>query len=86
MLKIYGSMQCPDCVKCREDLDRAGVAYCYLDFADSLRNLKEFLAIRDHDPVFEAAKREGFIGIPCIVDEAGKVTLDWSVYVGQAEA
>ena len=45
MLKIYGSMQCPDCVACRNDLDRAGVEYEYLDFADDLRNLKAFLAI-----------------------------------------
>ena len=52
MLKIYGSMQCPDCVKIREDLDKAGVAYEYLDFADSLLNLKVFLDLRDHQEVF----------------------------------
>ena len=31
MLKIYGSMMCPDCVKCREDLDNACVPYEYLE-------------------------------------------------------
>ena len=25
MLKIYGSMLCPDCVECRKDLDQAGI-------------------------------------------------------------
>ena len=86
MLKIYGSMLCPDCVKCREDLDQAGVEYTYLDFSADLRNLKEFLKLRDTHPVFETARAEGTIGVPCIVDDDGAVTLDWSSYVGQAYA
>ena len=86
MLKIYGSMLCPDCVQCRADLDAAGIAYEYLDFADDLRNLKEFLAIRDGEPIFSEVKGRGSIGIPCIVDEQGNVRLDWSIYVGQAKA
>lgn len=86
MLKIYGSMQCPDCVACRKDLDAAGVAYEYLDFADDLRNLKAFLAIRDKEAVFAPVKEKGSIGIPCILREDGSVTLDWTEYVGQAYA
>lgn len=84
MLKIYGSMMCPDCVKCREDLDRAGVAYEYLDFGDSLLHLKEFLKLREL-PLFDEIKAAGGIGIPCMVEEDGTVTLDWSSYVSQAE-
>lgn len=30
MLKIYGSMLCKDCVRCRQDLDRLGKAYVFL--------------------------------------------------------
>lgn len=86
MLKIYGSMMCPDCVDCRKDMDEAGVSYEYLDFADDLRNLKAFLALRDSDPAFEQVRAEGKIGIPCILREDGSVTLDWAEYVGQAEA
>ena len=85
MLKIYGSMLCPDCVRCRQDLDAAGVAYEYLDFADSLKNLKEFLRLRDAEPIFAAAKEGGFIGIPCIFD-GEEVLLDWSRYVSQDES
>ena len=80
MLKIYGSMLCPDCVKCREDLDRAGVSYEYLDFSDSLVNLKEFLKLREL-PMFEEVKAAGSIGIPCIVDENGTVSLTWDQYI-----
>ena len=81
MLKIYGSMLCPDCVKCREDLDKAGVTYEYLDFADSLLHLKEFLHFRDNDPAFASLKAEGKIGIPCILREDGSLTLDWTEYM-----
>lgn len=81
MLKIYGSMLCPDCVRCREELDRAGVEYEYLDFSDSLKNLKEFLSIRDSSDLFEDVRASGSIGIPCLVDEDGTVKLDWEGYL-----
>ncbi len=77
MLKIYGNMLCPDCVECRADLDRAGVEYEYLDIGNDLRNLKEFLRLRE-EPVFDEIKKAGAIGIPCIVLEDGTLTFDWS--------
>ena len=86
MLKIYGSMLCPDCVACREALDKAEVPYEYFDFSEDLRNLKIFLSLRDTDGVFTEVKAEGKIGIPCILLEDGTVTLDWEGYVGQAKA
>ena len=81
MLKIYGSMLCPDCVKCREDLDKANVDYEYLDFSADLKNLKVFLNLREM-PLFDDVRKEGRIGIPCIQRENGSVTLDWSEFLG----
>ena len=81
MLKIYGSMLCPDCVRCRQDLDRAGVRYEYLDFSASLRNLKAFLKLREENPVFDGVREAGAIGIPCIVDEKGNASLSWEEYM-----
>ena len=81
MLKIYGSMLCKDCVQCRKDLDAAGVAYEYTDFAHSLAALKEFLAIRDTNPLFDDVKKAGGIGIPCILREDGSITLSWEAYM-----
>lgn len=78
---IYGSMLCKDCVSCREELDKAGVAYDYRDFFEDLQHLKVFLTLRDRNPVFLAAKAEGGIGIPCIVKDDGKVTLDWKEFL-----
>jgi glutaredoxin-related protein len=77
MIKIYGSMLCKDCVQCRADLDGAGVAYEYLDFSENLLHLKEFLAIRDGNALFDEVRNHGSIGIPCIIKENGEVTLDW---------
>jgi len=84
MLKIYGSILCKDCVQCKEELDAAGVAYEFMDFADSLLSLKEFLAIRESCPLFDEVRKAGAIGIPCTVREDGSITLDWKEYVSQA--
>ena len=81
MLKIYGSMLCKDCVECVEDLKKANVEFDFLDFADSLLHLKEFLAIRDGNDQFNAAREKGSIGIPAIVKEDGSVTLDWDEFL-----
>lgn len=81
MIRIYGSMLCPDCVQCRQELDEADIAYEYLDLSEKLTNLKEFLAIRDSDRQFDAVRENGGIGIPCIVKEDGCVTLDWNGFL-----
>lgn len=74
---IYGSMLCPDCVECRKDLDAAGTAYTYCDISENLACLKAFLKLRDTEPVFEEVKRQGKIGIPCLINEDGTVSLSW---------
>ena len=81
MLKVYGSMLCKDCVECREAFDKAGISYRSLDFSDELIYLKEFLSLRDQQDVFAAVRAEGRIGIPCIVDDEGNLTLDWEQYL-----
>ena len=77
MLKIYGSMLCPDCVDCCRDLTEANVEYQFCDFADSLLNLTEFLKLRDASALFEDSHAAGRIGIPCILREDGSLTLNW---------
>ena len=81
MLKIYGSMLCKDCVECVDDLKKVNVEFVFLDFADSLLNLKEFLKIRDENPLFDAVREKGSIGIPAIVKEDGSVTLGWAEFL-----
>ena len=81
MLKVYGMNICPDTVECCEALKKAVVAYEYLDFAEKTANLKAFLKLRDGNPLFDDARREGNIGIPCIQREDGSLTLDWQEFM-----
>ncbi|MBP3871678.1 MAG: glutaredoxin [Faecalicoccus sp.] len=78
MLKIYGSDLCPDCLACKKDLDARGVEYTYLNITESLKLMKEFLALRDSNPVFDSVRKKGNIGIPALVCQDGKVLLDWN--------
>ena len=81
MLKIYGSMLCPDCVDCCRELTEAKVEYEFCDFADSLLYLKEFLKLRDECDLFNGLREAGKIGIPCILRDDGSVTLDWKEFL-----
>jgi len=77
MLKIYGSPLCPDCVKCKEQLETAGVEFIYMDITANLRFLKLFLKLREQ-PEFDSVRDRGQIGIPCIQREDGSLTFDWN--------
>lgn len=81
MLKIYGSLLCKDCVACKTAFEARGIAFEYHDFAEDLAALKEFLRLRDSNPLFEEVKRAGGIGIPCIVREDGSITLDYEMFL-----
>ena len=83
MLKIYTSPMCPDCRECKVNFDHHAIAYEAVDINESLRNLKEFLALRDHSAVFDICREKGSIGIPALLSEDGSVTLDWEGYLTQ---
>ena len=81
MLKIYGSPMCPDCVVCKEQLEKAGVEFVYMSITDSLLLLKQFLKLRDSRAEFEPVKNRGQIGIPCVLAEDGSVSFTWDQYL-----
>ena len=74
MIKIYGMNTCPDCTYVEEQV-KGNERYEVIDIGAHVRNLKEFLRLRDKNPVFEATKRAGAVGIPCFVLEDGTLTL-----------
>jgi len=74
MIKIYVMETCPDCTYIEEQIKRDG-RYELIDIGAHVRNLKEFLRLRDSSPVFDTCKAEGFAGIPCFLLEDGTVTL-----------
>ena len=86
MYQIYGTMLCKDCVACLEAMDREKIDYSFLDITADLAHLKAFLAIRDGNALFDEVRRRESIGIPCVVEENGTVSLCWEDYVSQANA
>lgn len=84
MMIIYGSMLCKDCVACRESFDKAGVVYEFRDINCELQNLKDFLKLRDGNPLFDPIRACGGIGIPCLLEENGELTLDWEKYLSDS--
>ena len=81
MLKIYGSPLCPDCVKCKQELEAAGVEFLYLDIGEKLLYLKQFLKLRDSNELFDPVRQRGQIGIPCIQREDGSITFEWNEFM-----
>ena len=81
MLKIYGSQLCPDCVKCKEELEAAGVEFLYLNISENLLYLKKFLKLREENELFDPIRKNGKIGIPCIVREDDTITFTWDEFI-----
>lgn len=75
MIKVYTMKDCPDCINVKSRLEN-DPNYQIIDIGESVRNLKEFIKIRDNSKEFDTAKKEGYIGIPCFVSEDGKVSFE----------
>ena len=74
MIKIYGMPTCPDCTYVEEQI-KGNDRYQVIDIGAHVKNLKEFLRLRDSSPAFDGARRSGAAGIPCFLLKDGTVTL-----------
>lgn len=74
---------CPDCRECKRNFDANNIEYEIIDINENLRNLKEFLKLRDSLPVFDHCKEINDIGLPALIDEDGTVFLDWEGYLSK---
>ena len=70
---------CPDCTSVKA-LYANRAEYELIDIGQQARNLKEFLALRDHHPAFAKVRERGNIGIPCFVREDGSVAISLKHY------
>lgn len=75
MIKIYGTKTCPDCAYICEQIKGNTDNYEFVDIGEHVKNLKEFLVMRDTSPVFEECRTNSYVGIPCFVFEDGKISL-----------
>ena len=84
MIRIYGSSLCPDCVSLKKNCEQYGIAFAFRDITASLGFMKEFLKLRDESEEFDAARKDGNIGIPAVITEKGNLTLDWKKVITDA--
>lgn len=80
---MYGTELCPDCVEAIEALKNTEHEVDYRSFSLCTENIKEFLRIRDVEPMFDEIKEAGNIGIPLFVLEDGTKTFDISSLLNQ---
>ena len=75
-MKVYGAEICIDCRNYKAIQKKRGFEAEFIEITKDTGNLKEFLELRDHDPVFEPVREHGGIGIPLFVNEDGRKTFD----------
>lgn len=75
-MKVYGTRICADCRNYLALQKSRGFSADFIEITEDTAKLKEFLALRDHEPLFDAVKAEGGIGVPLFVREDGQKTLD----------
>lgn len=85
-MKVYGAAICVDCRNYKAIQEKRGFEAEYIDITENTKNLREFLEIRDNDPVFDMVKNRHGIGIPLFVREDGAKTFDFNeafAWIGQ---
>ena len=76
-MKVYGAEICIDCRNYKAIQKARGFEAEYIDITANTANLREFLKIRDNDPVFATVRENSGIGIPLFVREDGTKTFDY---------
>ena len=74
-MKVYGAKICYECRNYNAIQKARGFKADYIDLTENTTNLKEFLKLRDSD-AFKEVRANGYIGIPCFVNDDGKITFD----------
>ena len=74
MIKMYVMHTCPDCEYVEKQVE-GNPNFEVIDIGKHVRNLKQFIKLRDTNPAFDEAKAVDDLGIPCYVLEDGTVTL-----------
>jgi glutaredoxin-related protein len=75
-MKVYGTDICIDCRNYKAIQAARRFEAEFIDITENTVNLKEFLSIRDRDPLFVPVRENGGIGIPLFVREDGTKTFD----------
>lgn len=74
MIKVYGLPTCPYCDYVEQQIE-GDSRFKYINIGAHVRNLSEFIHLRDTRKEFDHSKAIGDIGIPCFVLDDGTITL-----------
>lgn len=81
-ITMYGAEICPDCVNAKKSLSALKhIELEYKNIIGDTATLKEFLAYRDNDTIFQEIKDSGRIGIPFFILENDEKTFDIGGFV-----
>lgn len=72
-MKVYGTFICPDCPPVKKLLDEKQVEYSFMNITEDILILKEFLKLREEREEFSQIKKDGNVGIPCMLKDDGKI-------------
>lgn len=75
-MKVYGTEICIDCRNYKAIQKKRGFEAEYVEITQDTGKLKEFLKIRDKDPLYAPLRENGGIGVPLFVNEDGRKTFD----------
>lgn len=81
MIKVLGAKDCPDCIELKKNFDFFKIDYEFVDIQASVKNLKEFMQLRDTDSFYDKARLKGLIGIPTLIFENGEKSFYWKKYL-----
>lgn len=76
MIKAYIMSSCKDCMAIMDYIENDN-RFEIIDIGADVRNLKEFLALRDNDSSFKNVRENGYIGVPCFLKEDRKITFEY---------
>lgn len=75
MIKVYVMQTCPDCTQIKK-IAETDNRFQIIDIGEHVKNLKEFLRLRDSRSEFADVKTSGSVGIPCFLMEDGSIQFE----------
>lgn len=76
MIVAYVMQSCPDCTLVKNEAAKYSNLQI-VDIGEHVRNLKQFLLLRDTNPAFSNIRKSGKVGIPCFVLEDESISFSY---------
>lgn len=84
MITVYGSNTCYDTLSAITRMAERGIDFNFVNITGSIGLLKEFLYMRDTNPLYDDVHGKNGIGIPTFKLEDGTLTRDFNAVMKAA--